>query len=70
MIDLDEFSDEDFPFKVDVGLFLDLKKLKYRKQVFSNVKGSARFTDNKLTLTDVMADARRHLRTSLLSLIE
>ena len=67
-VDLDEFSGEDFPFALDVGLFLDLKKLVYRKQVFPNVKGSARFKDNKLTLTDITADARRHVETSLSSL--
>jgi len=82
-IDMDEFSDEDFPFKVDVGLFLDLKKLTYslkklkklkklthKKQVLSNLKGSARYKDNQLTLTDVKTDARRYVQTSLSSLIE
>ncbi|MBT8469575.1 MAG: hypothetical protein KJN97_12580, partial [Deltaproteobacteria bacterium] len=69
-VDMNEFSDEDFPFKLDVGLFLDLKELKWRTQVFKNVRGSARYKDNKLTLTDVMTDAKRHVRTSLSSLIE
>lgn len=70
LVDMNEFSDEDFPFKVDVGLFLDLKKLMYKKQVLSNLRGSARFKDNKLTLTDVMADAHRYVQTSLSSLIK
>jgi hypothetical protein len=68
LIDLDEFSGEDFPFALDVGLFLDLEKLVYRKQTFPNVKGSARFKDNKLTLTDVTADALRYVETSISSL--
>jgi hypothetical protein len=67
-IDLDEFSGEDFPFALDVALFLDLKKLTYKKKVFPNVKGSARFKDNKLTLTDVTADALRYVEASLSSL--
>lgn len=70
LIDMNEFSDEDFPFKVDVGLFLDLKKLIYKKQVLSNLRGSARYKDNKLTLTDVVADAQRYVQTSLSSLVK
>lgn len=70
LMDLDEFSDEDFPFALDVGLYLDLEKLVYKKQAFANVKGSARYKDNKLTLTDVVADAQRYVETSLSSLMQ